>query len=918
MGNSAARDCNIIAIMCCAGTDELSEGARNRASQYIDGKREKYSIPTMEIRQSFVEVPMVRLQAVSNHTHGLSAADRSSGSIMIGNIAGACGKKPVYFQGSSADVRNGRMISRDYHWVKDINAPASSYAPHDEDLVAMVDVDYYVDMNEFLLRNFRPIVLYTFQPQTLGCAEGEFSFCFDDQGRVRYDVSGGSGYAHHVWHYIGDSVKVTKKFLGFTYECSTFALEKRAMGPHHQLVLFAPIARFKGISAWVADKLLAGDDLKRLDPRVGNGFTRMQVQSTEGLFVQTGKINNHAFANVPKHVDDEIASVARVSKTFTISMVKQRLNDTNAPGTTLLHEYHLLKSVLWGPKVAVVDPYVRSYQFIEKLSDLDEDSKPSMVSFMNPIVDAAYCPLLGVNNERRGVLKRITELQKKPLEPTPFLLQCMEEFVDLLAEGLGGKRLFPVEISEVYLRQSKPTQQRILESAEYEGATTESKTFGKREAYQTLNDMRIISQINGVDKRDYSTFMYALGDYLKDMPWYASGKSNVEIADRIAELCEKAKSHVSNTDFARLDGTINALLRLLERMVMVKLFHQQYQEEMLRTMKTQRNLRGRTTNGVKYVTLDTRLSGSPETSPFNSMENAFVAFLAGRLDRKTPREAWEGLGMYLGDDGVTADTTRKSYEKAAAMVGLVLTAETVKRGEMGVSFLSRRYGPDVWFGDNNSCCSISRTVSKFHVTVHMPSSVRAVDKLSDKSYALWINDSQTPIIGALVAKVVSITGINYKSIKNLSHAWNVNPTGAYPNVKADWMYDLARAELPNYDIDAFDAWISKVKNLYAVLDIPEFNVVTPPKAKAGIIEMDGDILVVPGPRAEPAPSVEPAQPKSSTRRKRRSRGSPNKTQASAPNSAEAVPQTDKKTLGKGKTRDSTTSKGPTTTDVPPN
>lgn len=888
----------------------MSEETRNRASQYIDENREKYSIPTMEIRQSFVQVPIVRLHAVSNHTHGESAADRSSGSIMIGNIAGACGKNPVYFQGSSADARNGRMISRDYHWVKDINAPASSYSPSKEDLVAMVDVDYYVNMNEFLLRNFRPVVLYTFQPQSLGCAEGEFSFCFDDQGRVKYDVSGGSGYAHHVWHYVGDSIKVTRKFLGFTYECLTFALEKRAMGPHHQLVLLAPMARFKGLGAWVADKLLAGEDLKRLDPRVGNGFMRMQVQTTKGLFVQTGKINNHAFANVPKHVDDEIASVARVSKTFTISMVKQRLNNTDAPGTTLLHEYHLSKSVLWGPKVAVVDPYVRSYQFVEKLSDLDEDSKPSMVSFMNPIVDAAYCPLLGVNNERRGVLKRITELQKKPLEPTPFLLQCMEEFVGLLAEGLGSKRLFPVEIEEVYRRQSRPTQQRILESAEYEGPTTESKTFGKREAYQTLNDMRIISQINGVDKRDYSTFMYALGDYLKDMPWYASGKSNAEIADRVALVCEKAKSHASNSDYARLDGTINQLLRLLERMVMVRLFHQQCHEEMLSKMKTQSNLRGRTTNGVKYVTLDTRLSGSPETSPFNSTDNAFVGYLAGRLDRKTPNEAWEGLGVYLGDDGVTADVSRKSYEKAAAMVGLVLTVETVKRGEMGVSFLSRRYGPDVWFGDNNSCCSISRTVSKFHVTVHMPSNVRSVDKLADKSYALWINDSQTPIIGALVSKVVAITGINYKSFKNLNNAWNVDPNGSYPNTKADWMFDLARAELPSYDIDAFDSWISKVKTLYAVLDIQEFNVTTPPKAKPGIIEMDGDILVVPGPRADPAPSVEPTL--IVMKRKRRSKRSSDKTQASVPKSAEAVPQTDAKTPGKGKTRDGDTSKSTAT------
>lgn len=843
MGQTSSDECSIFWSLCGRDAEEISGSARNSASGYLDEKRARHSLPTMQMRTCFVQAPSVTLPVNVDHTHGRSASDRSSGSVMIGHIASLAGRDPLYFQGSAADVRNGRSISRSYHWVKDLNAPASSFEPTQEDFVAMVDVDYYVDMNKFLSERFLPVVLYTFQPSTLGCSEGEFGFHFNADGEVVYDVSGGSSYGHRIWHYTGDSLKVTKSKFGFVYETSTYALEKRGMGPHHQLVLLAPLAKFKGFAGWVADKILEGGELKRFDPRVGEGFTRMIVQTKEGLACLTGRTGDHSFASVPKAIDDEIASIARTSKTFSISMVKAKVQSPTAMGLPILYEYHCSKRVEMGPKMAVVDPYVKSYQYVPHLGALDSDQKPALVSFMKPLVDAAYCPSLCKNNEERAVSKRVTELATKDLPVSAFLLQVMQEFVGCLAEGLGAGRLVPVEIPEVYARQNRPTQQRILEAAEHEEATKVTKTFVKREAYGEPNDPRIISQINGVDKREYSRFMYALSDYLKDMPWYASGRSNASIAERLAEVCD-GQEYVVLTDFSRMDGRVGNVARQLERMLMSRVFPPSDHAVMLRLMEQQYRLKGRSTNGVLYDTGYSRCSGSPETSCFNVLLNAFTAFLALRMEYHCAEAAWLGLGIYMGDDGVSAGIPKKTYEKAAKTIGQVLTAEIVVKSEKGVNFLSRRYGPDVWYGDSNSMLAPARALSKFHVTVHMPSNVSKATKLVDKSFALWLNDANTPIIGDFVSKVVKIGNMNMSKFKNLTNAWGLSDTGTYPNEKASWMDDVIREELPDFNTDGFTEWLEGVSSLVELLAPPVFNVCPEPKPKPGLLELEGDILEV--------------------------------------------------------------------------
>lgn len=107
-------------------------------------------LATASLKSVFLDVEVDDMKPVGGHTHGVSAAVRSTASNLIDCVTKAAGRNPVYYQGSSADVRKGRQISRSYFWAKDFMAPAMPPVA-DADVVAMVDVDYYVDMERKLV-----------------------------------------------------------------------------------------------------------------------------------------------------------------------------------------------------------------------------------------------------------------------------------------------------------------------------------------------------------------------------------------------------------------------------------------------------------------------------------------------------------------------------------------------------------------------------------------------------------------------------------------------------------------------------------------------------------------------------------------------------------------------------------------------
>jgi hypothetical protein len=217
----------------------------------------------------------------------------------------------------------------------------------------------------------------------------------------------------------------------------------------------------------------------------------------------------------------------------------------------------------------------------------------------------------------------------------------------------------------------------------------------------------------------------------------------------------------------------------------------------------------------------------------------------------TPGEAYARLGIYAGDDGLTADIDPEFYKDTASNLGLKLTVDVVKRGEPGVSFLARYYSPKVWYGEPDSCCDIQRQLAKFHVTVKLPSDVTPTDKLLEKSRSYYLSDANTPVLGPFVSKVVQLHGkLPEVTVKtSLLRSWMVDTLGhgeadeQYPNAYGEWMVDLLNKQLPMFDHEVFNRWLGTVNTIEKCLLPPTCNPPPPLKESDAKTYVNDDVVI---------------------------------------------------------------------------
>jgi hypothetical protein len=698
------------------------------------------------------------------------------------------------------------------------------FNPGTNDVLAMVDVDHYVDMPSFLGSNFKPILMYTFQPTSVSRCAGEYKYTFNSANEVNYSVSGGAVYTHSVWNYNVDNLKITNRFFGIPWRVTTYHVDRRMVDKDHNLILISPDNKWVGLSVMLAS-FLEGCNLVRLKVVQGD-YLRLLVNSKTELVVSTGKVDKYLSIDVPITADEYIESVAKTCKVgLMFAQVKSKIG-VDQDGAAILYEYHLSKINKMPTMVYPLDPYVRGYQF--QLHEYDPEAKRSLTSYMRPIIDGAFAPDMTKANEKQAVFGRITSVRSTTAECLidQFFLRVVDEFVGLFLEAVEGT-LHPVDYEIVYEKQNRPTQRMILHQSEYMNPHRLNKGFMKREAYGKCTDPRIISTVNGVDKMNYSCYIYALSAVLKTKEWYAFAKTPLEISIRIAEISRHAKT-MNNTDFSRWDGHVSEALRYLEKQVMMRAFREEYRENLWEVQQTQMGLPCVMSLGTKFEGKFERLSGSAETSDFNSIDDAFIAYYAWRMSRDSsghyysPEMAYDMLGMYGGDDGVTPDLDPTIYKRAASKMGQNLTIDTINRGEFGVTFLSRQYGPDIWYGDLSSMCDLKRTLSKFHTTINLPSNITPEMKLQDKAFAYSLSDLNTPVIGDFVRAVVQHTPADYV-FHNYSGVWNatyVDMETQYPNVYGEWMLFYTSKSLENFDIKKFQTWVEQPLSISDLLNPP--------------------------------------------------------------------------------------------------
>lgn len=814
------------------------------------------SLTSEVLRDWFSKLEFSDVRPYANHTHGDAASKRTIGSNFIAELARITGKPAVYFQGSASDLRKGRSIERDWYWAKDLGIPLSRRPPSmtKESLtpLAMVDVDEHVDNLEHMLSvDPRPYLLYTFVPSAAAKDKGDYTYRFMQDGSVEYVVAGGGIYHHKLWDFSHDSIMV--EGYEFDLQCALlgcvaikhtafYKVERRNVDVDHQVILLVPMKRWSSpvsLFTWVipfakiAADTISAPRLTRLNPVVGE-YVRVQVMTQKGLAVSTAGVGQFSCVTVPIAVDEEARFKHALTKEkLSVAMTKASMSaaggDVN--GAEILTAFHREQGVTKQPTVFNTHDGVRTYQFLPKLADLDPEVLPSMDSFMKPLFDNAFAPSRSKGNDLRAVSKRVLEV-KSAAKLTPFLRDMVQQFVKLLQLNVNQ---FPVDEDEVYRRQSKPTQRVILENANYSSSTGHADVFMKRECYPKVGDPRMITTIDGADKKGYSAFIYALYDVIKLLPWFCSGMKPIDVSKRVASIAENSL-WLAETDFSRMDGRVSVVLRFLEEEMMRTFFHPSLHEQMMKLMHSQTWLKCRSKFGVSYNSQYARASGSPETTVFNTVAACFVIFLAFVLQGKAPAQAYEKVvcsGAFQGDDGLNADLKISCAEEAAKMVGQKLEVKIVPRGEL-VTFLARYYGPNVWFGETDSCCDIRRQLGKFHTAVRVENDVRARQiKLREKAFAFWLTDENTPVLGKFVKRVLDLSPVHHEKTegtgevyKNILGIWNsdIEKEFQFESRKDDlgWKRQLLEKQIPEYSIVDFETWIDSCKTLEDLMSAPNF------------------------------------------------------------------------------------------------
>jgi hypothetical protein len=720
-----------------------------------------------------------------------------------------------------------------HFWASDTSVPHRATDKIDDlHIITQIDSDYYTNMNDSKIINYNPHLLYTFDPTEAAAKHSNYpAWTFVDDETLEV-TSPAEKYRHKLWDYTPNEVRYFHLNKIFDAVFTVFEVEKRRIDRTHSLVLINPRVKYTGLAAYVARCWYGESNFARVN--VGKGdYAKMEVQ------------HQH-----PEEGDTHTISIARKGETLaatcdideynqmfeltmrsklgcTVPKIKTKTKLTDAPAALLTNYLNDLKTISEGPKRwyrnYALQYAIRTHQYFPNVA-ATLDPNPAVIPFANALFDGCFVHSNELGSEIQAIESRLTKLIR-PFTLTPKHTEYMDSFISRLVPADKRGKYEPVDDDTVFEYQNRPTQKTILEYAlESNVSKPVISTFAKKEAAGKINDTRIISVGKPAEKLRASKFLYPFSDWLKEQKWYCFGKTPKDLAEHLAKTATKSQQ-MNCTDFSRMDGRKNIALRTYNYKLMVALFGPQHAHDLRKMYEDGCHSRGftPTIDGESFFfeTYMAFASGDPFTSSFNSCDNAIVVF-TGYVNKFTdngavsPNEdtfdmAYDAMvekANIAGDDTALGDMPDACIVNAASWWGHDLKSQVYLRGEPGVNFLARIYGPDLWNGDPNSCTDISRAVSKLHATPNLKG-FTPLDKMAMKLTSLKFTDGETPIIGDLINLWLELGGtLAEKHHATFMSYWSQYDMSAqYPNHFADWMYDT----IPSDDIDweMFDDFLER-------------------------------------------------------------------------------------------------------------
>lgn len=814
---------------------------RHLGSRYLNAVAAEADQEARTIRGQFENMEIDQyVKPYHSHTHGESAAHRSNAQHHIQRCISRQGKIPYSVQRSRRDQENNVDGSRDFYWAKDTHIQPMRSTLRDEHAMMLIDVDYYVDMPYLLNRYFRPVYLYSVQPHTAAYQGTEYSFTFEGD-TIQYRVSGGGGYEHKLWNYQADALIVSTTLYYCMPTTSTWQVARRRVDDQHDVIVLLPVKRWRWINSLLATNLLEGAHLERWSVQTGE-FTKIEVRQKDSHTVSLARQGH--YREVTLNVQDYggiLETVKRNGDKTTPYMIESLISQhfeckSDAKQAALLlsnyfaHTAHIDTTTVY-PSPAAKDR-INRYQY----NDYDPDAKSSMVAFMAPLVFPAFAPDRTIGNDRQMVSARVKTPQDR-VKDFSWTRELEEGAEKLITHILRGRTVSPVDYEQLLEEQDRPTQRAALDravSTVQPDLPRTSQSFMKSEAYGKPSAPRPITTQPDEDKLHWSAFAAALDPLFKNESWYAFGKTPLQIARKFANICEN-NGYIVEMDGEKWDGHVSRILRRFEEMFITMAFEPQWVNQAIEQWERTFLKKAKTSNGYKYETGTSRLSGSRDTSCFNTLGMLYVIFFSvyTTCGLETAIAYIENDAIVGGDDNASAPPIGVNLKTIVpAKFGLPVTVvHHSKESRTFPAFLGRVFTRDVWCGDTSSCCDIKRQLPKLHLTPHLPSNVSPEMKALEKARSFFLTDRNTPVIGKW-CRHVQLRCVGIPEMTDLQRSkvrrWfdQFDHSDQWPNEYRDDFEDLIRESFPRLNYRELEKKIEDNLYLDDLLNLPNLDVST--------------------------------------------------------------------------------------------
>jgi hypothetical protein len=707
--------------------------------------------------------------------------------------------------------------------------PARNDRVKTDDLISLVDVDYYLTTRKWanLLSKGVPIILYTTVPTSVAGSDEHGSWRFDRNTWI-YSAHGGGTYHHSLWNWCVDGFTVpARNWVGLGWRRNV-DVHLRTLGHNRALVLLMPRGIYPSFCLGRASPMARTAPLARMRVHEhspdGAHWSRLAVSTGDQVVLCTAVQGDLAETKLTAELD-AAARIMVTSKAAHASTLRE------LPGAKALTKPDMMRLFKYHQECANIPVQTYTTPIVTyphpETGEVCEP-EPAMIEFMPPILPNKLIPSFDPSSMAASIKTRIkstaTVVEELPLRYQKYV----EEFVDLIVD----RELQPLSLQEALARLTGQKRQ-AAERSMWRSTRRKLQAFLKREPVGK-KPTRIITPIGPDHSANYATFLAPVEERLKELPWYAFGKAPREVADRVAEVCSQADD-VCLTDLSSMDGRITHVVRDIEKRILTRFYDRSHHARIIALQQKTYDRTVVLSDGdrrLEYELGFARASGERGTSCLNTILSALMAYCSYRSRDVPSQPAFNMLGCFGGDDGITPNLPFEAYAETAETFGQRATGSTTPRGGE-VSFLARVFSPSVWEGHPESTCDIERTLGQFSFTSRI--GVRPLEVAYAKAYALTLSDLQTPIIGEMAQAVHQVgarCGLEEDSIDPRLLGWYARPAlklhvfagKRFPN--APHVYAERAAERTEVGID-FWQWLGKSHGIRTVQDAEAWLAVAP-------------------------------------------------------------------------------------------